>query len=643
MKRIRIIVTVLFCLFCTDHILFSQIDVAKEMARSIMTHYQDSMVVKKYINHLMQDKLPNENRPANWNYEIGVVGQALQYLWEATGDPQYIAYIRKIFDHFISENGDIRTYDATEFNIDNIPSGRQLLTLYHTFNEPKYLKAAEKLKYQLEFQPRLKSGGYWHKLKYPYQMWLDGLYMAEPFNAEISMIKGDDKVWDDIAKQFILMERGSRDEKTGLLYHGFDESKLQKWSDPVMGRSPEFWGRAMGWYMLGLVETLEHFPKRHAHYKELVNILNRLTIAVYNYQDKSGVWWQITDKGGKEGNYLESSSSAMFVAATLKGIRLNLIPDSYLEKAKTGYKGILEQFVRKDENGLMKYIQAVSGAGLGGVPYRDGSYEYYILEPKRDNDLKAVGPFIQAALETEFLKERNKLKGKNLVIDRFFNKEYKNGKLFHYTWDDYFDSGFSWLGNYPSASGADLKHLDAPPDAVNLKNTDLYIMADPDGYKDSKSPNFIKATHINSIISYVKNGGNMLLMLNDTTNADFKYVSKLAEAFGVKVTGKNVNFVKNDNFPEGDVSVSDESEIFRKPYKLFIKELVTLEPLNKNVKTEAHVNGEAAIVSGRFGKGKFVIVGDPWLYNEYVNGRKLPAEYENLQAGKDLIDWLLLK
>ena len=643
MKRVKTTFIILFFYTCTSYILVGQLSVAKEMAHSIMTQYQDSMVVKKYINHLMQDNLPLENRPANWNYEIGVVGQGLEYLWEATGDPKYIKYIRKIFDHFISENGDIRTYDPTEYNIDHIPSGRQLLTLYHTYNHPKYLKAADKLKYQLEFQPRLKSGGYWHKLKYPYQMWLDGLYMAEPFNTEYSLIKGDTKVWDDIAKQFILMEKGSRDEKTGLLYHGFDESKLQKWSDPVTGRSPEFWGRAMGWYMLGLVEVLEKFPKSHSQFKELVSILNRLTQAVYNYQDKTGVWWQVTDKGGKEGNYLESSSSAMFVAAALKGIRLKLIPETYLEKVKFGYKGILEQFVRKDENGLMKYIQAVSGAGLGGVPYRDGSYEYYVLEPKRDNDLKAVGPFIQAALEIEFLSEKDKFKGKTLVIDRHFNKEYKNGKLFHYTWDDYFDSGFSWLGNHASVRGANLKHLDAAPNATNLKNTDLYIIVDPDGYKDAKSPNFIRTADIKNITDYVKNGGNLLLMLNDTTNADAKYVSKLTGALGVKLTGKNINFVKNDNFPEGDVAIAPDSKIFTKPYKLFIKELVTLEPLNASVRTEAHVNGEAAIVSGKLGKGKFVIVGDPWLYNEYVNGRKLPVEYENFQAGNELIEWLLLK
>jgi unsaturated rhamnogalacturonyl hydrolase len=640
---IKSIKVVLLVVCIGNQSLIGQIEMAKEMARSIMTQYQDSMVVKKYINHLMQDNLPLDNRPANWNYEIGVVGHGLEKLWKTTGDPQYLQYIRKIFDHFVESDGNIRTFDPTEFNIDHIPSGRQVLALYYTFNQSKYLKAVEKLKYQLEFQPRIKAGGYWHKLKYPYQMWLDGLYMGQPFTAEYAILKDDKKIWDDIAKQFLLMEKVSRDDKTGLLYHGYDESRMQKWADPTTGRSPEFWGRAMGWYILGLADVLEIFPKTHKEYKNLTAVFQRLTEAIYKYQDKTGVWWQITDKANKEGNYLESSSSAMFVAATLKGVRLNLIPESYLEKAKFGYQGLLNQFVAKDEKGLLVYKQAVSGAGLGGVPYRDGSYEYYVLEPKRDNDLKAVGPFIHASLEMEILKERNKYKGKNLVIDRFFNKEYRDGKLYHYTWDDYFDSGFSWVGNYPAQRGANLKHLDLAPSLPNLKNTDLYIIVDPDGHKDSKTPNYVKASHIQAITNYVQNGGSLLLMLNDTTNAEYIHVNKLTKAFGVEITGKNINFVKNDNYPEGDVMIAAGSEIFKSDYKLFVKELVTLKPMNPEVKIDAKVGDDAVIVSRKFGKGKVVIVGDPWIYNEYVNGRKLPVEYQNLQASFDLIDWLLAK
>ncbi|HMP32033.1 MAG TPA: glycoside hydrolase family 88 protein, partial [Saprospiraceae bacterium] len=280
---------------------------------------------------------------------------------------------------------------------------------------------------------------------------------------------------------------------------------------------------------------------------------------------------------------------------------------------------------------------------LGGVPYRDGSYEYYVLEPKRDNDLKAVGPFILASLEYDLLSDRNKYKGKNIVIDRFFNKEYRNGKLFHYTWDDHFDSGFSWLGIYPSQRGSQLNHLDFAPTLSNLKNADMYIIVDPDGSKDSKTPNYIRAQHIQTITNYVKNGGSLLLMLNDTTNADFTYVKNLTKAFGVETTGKNINFVKNDNYPEGDVFVSENSKVFKKQYKLFVKELVTLKPLHKDVNIDAHVGEDAVIVSRVFGKGKVVIVGDPWIYNEYVNGRKLPVSYQNLQASHDLMDWLLTK
>ncbi|MBP6568735.1 MAG: glycoside hydrolase family 88 protein, partial [Saprospiraceae bacterium] len=253
---------------------YSQTDMAVQMAKTIMKQYSDSLVVKKYINHLMQDNLLQGNtseadiekanrRPANWNYEIGVVLTGFDRLWRSTGNQEYLRYTKKIIDHFLDSEGNIRTYHMDEFNIDNIPPGRQLISLYQVYKDKKYLKAAEKLKYQLDLQPRTKEGGYWHKLKYPYQMWLDGLYMGQPFRAEYLMLTGNDQEWDDVANQFIMMANGARDKKTGLMYHAFDESRVQRWSNAKTGHSPEFWSRAMGWYILGLVDVLEIFPETH--------------------------------------------------------------------------------------------------------------------------------------------------------------------------------------------------------------------------------------------------------------------------------------------------------------------------------------------------------------------------------------------
>jgi unsaturated rhamnogalacturonyl hydrolase len=392
----------------------AHIKYAKQMAATIMNQYKDSMVVLKYASHLEQDNLiqpgqtaeeAQNSRPANWNYEIGVVLMGFERLWNMTGDKTYFNYTKHIVDHFINQDGTIRTYVMDEYNSDNIPPGRQLLMLHRVSKEEKYKIAAQTLRNQISWQPRNKAGGFWHKLKYPSQMWLDGLYMVEPFYAEYALINKQPGDFNDIINQFVWMEKYSRDAKTGLLYHGWDESKLQKWANPKTGLSPEFWSRSMGWYMMALVDVLDFIPKTHPRRIELINILNRLSTALVKFQDpKAGVWWQVTDKPHKEKNYLESSGTAMFVFTLAKALRLKYIPQSFKSPLQKAYNGMIKEFVKEDPNGQYHYIQAVAGAGLGGVPYRDGSYEYYVNEPKRDDDLKAIGPFIQACIEMELLK-----------------------------------------------------------------------------------------------------------------------------------------------------------------------------------------------------------------------------------------------
>ncbi len=629
----------------------AQISMAENLAATIMSQYTDSIVVKKYINHLMQDgqmasysetDLAKANqRPANWNYEIGVVLTGFDRLWRRTGKPEYLQYIKRIIDHFIDKEGNIRTYHMDEFNIDNIPPGRQLITLYQVYKDPRYLRAAQTLKYQLDWQPRTKEGGYWHKLKYPYQMWLDGLYMGQPFRSEFLILTANNSEWDDIANQFIWMAKGARDPKTGLMYHAFDESRVQRWSNPQTGQSPEFWSRAMGWYMIALVDVLEIFPPNHPKGPQLRQIFEDLSRSLIKFQDpNSQTWWQVTDKAGLKDNYLESSGSAMFVAAILKGVRLGLLPPELKPAAVAGYQGVLKTFVSKDNNGKYHLNQAVSGAGLGGSPYRDGSYEYYVKEPKRDDDLKAIGPFIQAAIEYEYAIQTPPGIGKKVLLDRFFNQEYRDGKRFHYTWDDYFDSGFSWLGDVFRFHGAMTQHLDAAPGAENLKEANVYIIVDPDHKKDSPSPNPITINDGQTIEKWVKNGGTLLLFTNDTSNADVQNANQLAQLFGIKFTQKNINFVKNDHFPDGVVTADADNGIFAPGSKFYVKELVTLD-INKKTQKVASKGSDIVMASTVYGKGKVFVIGDPWLYNEYVNGRKLPADFDNYRAMVDLVKWSL--
>jgi len=391
----------------------AQTNYAIKLAETIMDTYKDSMVVKKFANHLQQDNLipkgqtaeqAQQNRPAVWNYEMGVVLMGFEKLSLLNGEKKYLAYTKNIIDHFITADGSIRTYELEEYNSDNIPTGRQLLYLYKSTGEEKYKIAAALLYKQLTWQPRNKAGGYWHKLKYPTQMWLDGLYMMEPFAAEYAAMFGDTKKFDDIVNQFILMEKHSRDNKTGLLYHGWDESRLQRWANPKTGLSPEFWSRAMGWYMMALVDVLDYLPAKYQRRAELVNILNRLTTALVKFQDaKEGVWWQVTDKANQPLNYLESSASAMFVYAMAKALNKKYISKNFLPAVTRAYNGVVKNFVQTDAAGNVHYLHAVAGAGLGGTPYRDGSYDYYVNEPKRDDDLKAIGPFVQACIEYEGL------------------------------------------------------------------------------------------------------------------------------------------------------------------------------------------------------------------------------------------------
>ncbi len=637
----------IFCLFSVKINAQSPRQLAEKMATTIMKTYPDSMVVMKYTSHLLQDGQPvkegakaSNQRPANWNYEIGVVLMGFEKLWKTSGDFRYYQYSKHIIDHFIQEDGKIRTYNLEEYNLDNIPSGRQLLTIYQTQNLPKYKKAADILQNQLAWQPRNKVGGFWHKLKYPTQMWLDGLYMAQPFIAEYAQMTGNVQAFEDVINQFVWMEKYARDEKTGLLYHGWDESKIQQWANKENGHSPEFWSRAMGWYIMALVDVLDYIPQDHPRRNELIGILNRLSTALVNFQDaQSGVWFQVTDKGGKAGNYLESSGSAMFVYGLAKAMRLGYIPATFKPAIKKGYEGLVKQFIETDANGLTHFTKAVGGAGLGGNPYRDGTYDYYIKEPTRTDDLKAIGPLMQALVEIDLM-ESQIGKDKTVMIDNYFNNEYRNSLKFHYLWNDRFDSGYSWLGSIIRDFGAKTKTLSTEPTTENLKNANVFIIVDPDTKKETTNPNFIETKHIKTLQNWVNSGGTLVLLANDTANCETKKFNELTKVFGIEFTGKSRNMVKNDNFEQGKFELAGNHPIFKDTKKIFVKELVTLS-VKAPAKAILEENGDVIIAVANIGKGRVFVLGDPWIYNEYVNGRKLPAEYENFKASKNLVEWLL--
>jgi unsaturated rhamnogalacturonyl hydrolase len=389
MKSSSFVVTVLLLCFLVPKAQTNSI--AQEMAATAMRIWKDSLVVGS-----------SKDGRARWVYQESVVLRGMEEIYKTTGDKKYYDYIKRHVDYYVQPDGSIRTYKVDEYSIDNIPMGRIALYLYKTTGEEKYRKAVQAVNKQLEGMPRTKEGGLWHKAIYPWQMWLDGLYMGQPFNAEYTkLFKKDPSNYDDIVNQFVWMEAHTRDEKTGLLYHAWDETKGMKWANDVTGRSPHFWSRAMGWYAMALADVPEFMPETHPGRQKLKDIFVRLADGIKKYQDPAtGVWWQITDSINAKGNYLESSASGMFVYALAKGVRLGYLPTSYLDVAKKGFDGIKKQFIVRDANGI-NLTNTCRGAGLGNNPYRDGSYRYYLSEPVVSNDAHGIGAFLLAANEME--------------------------------------------------------------------------------------------------------------------------------------------------------------------------------------------------------------------------------------------------
>ncbi len=359
------------------------------IAASFLAQHPDSIVYQ------------DEAKSRKWNYEQGLVMESFYQMWKHTGDTTYFLYVVKNLDHYVHEDGSIETYKLDDYNLDNIAPGRALVRVFTLTGKDKYFKAAKLLKNQLDQQPRTQSGGFWHKKIYPFQMWLDGLYMAEPFYSAYSRLVDDTLAFDDIAHQFLLIREHNKDEETGLYFHGWDESRSQRWADPSTGVSPNFWGRSIGWLSMALVDVLEIFPEGHRNRNDLLLMFQELAESVWEARDAgSNLWYQVVDRPGDRGNYLEASASSMFAYALAKGARLGYLDPGFKDRARSTFDGILNRLVAV-EDGAVHLQHVCKVGGLGGNPYRDGSYEYYIGEPQRTDDFKGYGPFLLAAIETE--------------------------------------------------------------------------------------------------------------------------------------------------------------------------------------------------------------------------------------------------
>jgi len=349
-----------------------------------------------------------------WGYLYGLMLPALNDVAKRTGKDVYYQLSQSFAEMRIKPDGTIHGYDVKVYNIDHISAGNVLFYVYERNREERYKKAMDLVRSQLDSHPRTFNGGFWHKKIYTHQMWLDGLYMCNPFYAHYEQLYGDGSNYEDIARQFIIMERQARDFETGLLYHGWDSAAKMFWADPITGLSKNFWGRGVGWYAMGLVDTLDYFPEDHPRRDDLIAILKRLADAMAKVQDPSGLWWQVLNMPNRKGNYKEATVTNMFTYSVIKGVRKGYLDPSYLDMAAKAWQGIHTEFITVDDDDHEVHMDNSCGtAGLGSKvradgtydQRRDGTFEYYASEKIRFDDGKATAPFIRAALDIESMDE----------------------------------------------------------------------------------------------------------------------------------------------------------------------------------------------------------------------------------------------
>ncbi len=333
-----------------------------------------------------------------FGYPQGVGCCAMLKMWKATGEQRYFDYVHQWADTLINERGEIHLYTVETYNLDFINPGKVLFDVYRETSDAKYKKAMEVLIKQLSNHPRTLEGGYWHKLIYQHQMWLDGLYMASPFMAQFGQEFSKPEWIDEAVKQFRLCHKHTYDAETGLYHHAWDESKSQRWANPETGHSPNFWGRSIGWWFMAMVDVLDFIPETHAGRADIIGYIRGLAETLPRYQ-RNGLWYQIIDQPERAGNYPEASVTTQCMYAYVKAVNKGYLDKKYRKIAVDAFKGLKKELLKENEDGTLTLTRCCQVGGLGGKPYRDGSFEYYINEKIRDNDAKATGPFIMACLE----------------------------------------------------------------------------------------------------------------------------------------------------------------------------------------------------------------------------------------------------
>ena len=363
-----------------------------------------------YIDQLLEKSTPQapvwniekikSGGKSTWNYIDGCMIKAVIELYHITGNKKYLEFADSFINYFVNEDGSIQSYDPKEYNLDNVNAGKTLFDLYKLTGREKYRKAIDTVYSQLKGQPRTSTGNFWHKMIYPNQIWMDGLYMAQPFYMQYEVEYNNKANCRDSYEQFLHVYDLMRDTRNGLYYHAYDDSREAFWCDPVTGLSDNFWLRALGWYAMALVDTMEVMPEEMAEEKaRLGAVYKELIDAMLPYQDQeSGMWYQVVNRGRIQPNYLETSGSAIFAYAIMKSVRLGYLDERYFAFGRKAFDGICEKYL-SEENGELQLGGICLVAGLGNKEMREGTFDYYMREPVVKNEAKGVAPLILAYIE----------------------------------------------------------------------------------------------------------------------------------------------------------------------------------------------------------------------------------------------------
>lgn len=376
-------------------------------------------ILDKYIDQLLEKSTPQapiwniekikSGKPSTWNYIDGCMIKAILDLYAIKGDEKFLKFADDFIDYFVQEDGSIKSYDPKEYNIDNVNAGKTLFELYKLTGKEKYKKAIETIYSQVKEQPRTEEGNFWHKMIYPNQVWLDGMYMGQPFYMQYEVEYNNCENCKDSYNQFLNVYKNLRDPKTGLYYHGYDCSRKAFWCDKVTGLSRNFWLRALGWYAMALIDTVSVMPDSMSEEKEkLSSIYKELIDSMLKYQTENGMWYQVVNLGGIPGNYLETSGSSIFAYAIMKSVRMGILDESYFKYGEKAFNGVCEKYLSEKDGELqLDGICLVAGLGPENNTRRDGTFGYYMSEPVVSNDAKGVGPLVLAYIEILY-KEQNK-------------------------------------------------------------------------------------------------------------------------------------------------------------------------------------------------------------------------------------------